>query len=441
MKLGEMLIRDGRINEAQLQDALALQGKEGGRLGTVLVEQKLIDLDALTVYLGLELGIPIATGAMLERAKRAAVRLLTPEQAYRYKCVPLVVQDRQLIAAVEDPHDFETLDSLSRITGYRVIPRVAPEIRVYYYVERYFGIPRPARFLVFGNEPRGQVAPLDDGLPAPPLPGLPPVTARPVAAPTPAPVLRRRRTARIGEEVAKAFEEVESRPDHPAAQPPVEPAAAAPIESQEDLELDAEDLLIELESDAEDLAEAAPHAVPAPMLHMPTERLTAIEYIPITVTEALSRMDAATERGDVAEAMMNYAAGVFDVSALMIVRDNLALGWKSAGAAGSDRIECVLIPLDAPSMFQAATRSEDLYFHDAPAPSTVHQYFFKVLRVAHPTRATITVVSIGRRVVNLLYGHRATRPELTTGELADIRDVTRAAAETYVRLIAMQKGK
>jgi hypothetical protein len=138
---------------------------------------------------------------------------------------------------------------------------------------------------------------------------------------------------------------------------------------------------------------------------------------------------------------MCYAAGVYDVSALFIVRDNLALGWKSAGSSGSDRIECVLIPLDAPSMFQAAVRAEDLFFHDSPAPSTVHQYFFKVLRSPQPSRGTVTVVSIGRRVVNLLYGHRSTRPELTQGELADVRDVTRAAADAYVRLIAMQKGK
>ncbi len=92
MKLGEMLVRDGRLTEAQLAGAVAQQQRTGGRFGTVLFEMGYIDLDALTVYLGLELAIPIATGAMLERAKRAAVQLLTPEQAFRYKCVPLIVQ-------------------------------------------------------------------------------------------------------------------------------------------------------------------------------------------------------------------------------------------------------------------------------------------------------------------------------------------------------------
>src|SRR3982750_3402858 len=165
MKLGEMLVRDGRLTEPQLESALKFQARDGGRIGTVLFEHGFIDLEALTVYLGLELGIPIATGAMLERAKRAAVRLLQPQIAFKHKCVPLVVQDRQLIAAIEDPHDFATLEALNQITGYRVLPRIAPELRIYYYIERYYGVARPARFTKFGDSPRGNEASPDTSLP------------------------------------------------------------------------------------------------------------------------------------------------------------------------------------------------------------------------------------------------------------------------------------
>src|SRR5256714_5685220 len=203
MKLGEMLVRDGRLTEPQLEAALKYQARDGGRLGTVLVEHGFVDLEALTVYLGLELGVPIATGAMLERAKRAAVRLLQPAHAFKHKCVPLVVQDRQLIAAIEDPHDFATLEALASIIGYRVLPRVAPELRIYYYIERYYGVARPARFLKFGDSPRGDDSAANAGLPAPPLPGLPPVPAAPVAAPGPRPKLK-------STKMAKLFDESES---------------------------------------------------------------------------------------------------------------------------------------------------------------------------------------------------------------------------------------
>src|ERR687890_469664 len=99
MKLGEMLVRDGRLNEAQLDGALKYQARDGGRIG-----------------------------------------------------------------AIEDPHDFATLEALNQITGYRVLPRVAPEVRIYYYIERYYGVARPPRFMKFGDTPRGSDTVADAGL-------------------------------------------------------------------------------------------------------------------------------------------------------------------------------------------------------------------------------------------------------------------------------------
>lgn len=420
MKLGEMLVRDGRITEEQLDQALAHQKQVGGRVGTVMVELGLIDLDALTVYLGLELGIPIATGAMFERAKRSAVRLLTPEQAQRFKCVPLIVQDRQLIAAVEDPHDFDTLDTIAYLIGYRVIPRVAPEIRIYYYVERFYGIARPSRFFIFGDSPRGDTPP-DAALPAPPLPGLPPVAAAPTPAPRPAPALRRVAGGRS------------------------EPAFEADTEA---LELEAEDLLEELDADGGTRADTAPHVTPAAANESDASSSgTAVataelpEYQPLDADSAVAAMAKATDRAGVADAIMAFATGMFDAAVLFMVKDQLALGWKGAGAIAKDRVDCLLIPLDAPSMFQAALGAPDGVFHGAPAPSTVHAYLYKVLRVKEPAVASAAAISIGKRVVNVLCGHRSTRADLGDDEVAGLRRVGRAAAEAYARLAVSKRRK
>jgi hypothetical protein len=409
MRLGEMLLRDGRLTEAQLKQALAYQARDGGRLGTVLVEHGLIDLEALTVYLGLELGIPIATGAMLERAKRAAVRLLQPTQAFKHKCVPLVVQDRQLIAAIEDPHDFATLESLTQTTGYRVLPRVAPEVRIYYYIERYYGVARPARFVKFGDQPRGDETVGDPGLPAPPLPGLPPVPAAPVAAPGPRPRLR-------SAKIAKMFDESES------------------------LELEADDLLETLDADdtapAEPATDVRPHRVTSP----PMVAQTATEKPkPLSATEALSELSSLTERNRIIEVLLGYASAMFPVTVLFAVRDQLAFGWKAVGDfPGRANVEHLLIPLDAPSIVQAATAAEGGAFHGAPTPSTVNTYLYKVLGTTEPRSATAGVIHIGKRVVNVLYGHGA---ELTPLQLDDLQSVCEMAAEAYARLIAVSKAK
>jgi hypothetical protein len=359
MKLGEMLVRDGRLTEPQLESALKFQARDGGRIGTVLFEHGFIDLEALTVYLGLELGIPIATGAMLERAKRAAVRLLPPQIAFKHKCVPLVVQDRQLIAAIEDPHDFATLEALNQITGYRVLPRVAPEVRIYYYIERYYGVARPARFVKFADTARGDEGAVDVGLPAPPLPGLPPVPISVVAAPGPRPRLRSMK-------MAKLFDESEA------------------------LELDAEDLLDALDADDAAPAETAVITPTAPVSTTgaaPRARATTpppIAAAPMSADVAMRELAMASDRNRIVEALLGYAAATFEASVVFTVRDNIAFGWKALGVPGYAHVEHVLMPLDAPSVLQLALAAENHVFHGALAPSTVNSYLYKVLGCPEP---------------------------------------------------------
>jgi hypothetical protein len=434
MRLGEMLIRDGRMTEEQLTQALATQRKVGGRLGTIMVEMGLVDLDALTVYLGLELGIPIATGAALERAKKLAVRLLTPAQAVQYRCVPLLIQDRQLVAAIEDPLDMEILGELQEITGHRILPRVAPEIRIYYYIERYYGAPRPKRFAPLGDAPRSVNAP-DPGLPAPPLPGLPPRAASVVQPPTPAPPLR------MGTPPPEA--------QAPRPKPPLPSVrAAAAEEDYEELELDAADLVVELESDATDAAGQAPAAAPAaktapaqaaaPASASSSGRIEA--YEPRDLVTTLDAINDAASRNDIARALMGYARSLFDTAALCIVRDNMAFGWKAFGSTVEPgRVEALLMPLDAPSLFQIALNDEDQLYTGAPFPSTLHNYFYKVLRCPPPAFAYVRVISIGKRIVNILYGHRDSADPLPEVMLEGLKEVGDEAAEAYVRMITTSK--
>ncbi len=408
-----MLVRDGRLTEAQLKAALAAQAKDGGRLGTVLFEMGLVDLEALTVYLGLELGIPIATGAMLERSKSPARKLLQPQHAFKFKCVPIVVQDRQLIAAVEDPHDFATLEALARQTGYRVLPRVAPEVRIYYYIEHYYRVQRPARFVKFGDSPRGDASSSDPALPSPPLPGLPPVPMAPVSAPGPRPRLR-------SAKVAQLFDESES------------------------LELDAEDLIETL--DAEDaipltdvIQPGQPRpsrtTTPPPMAVLQPERpVTAM-----SADEAVAALRMVTDRDRMIDALLGYAAGAFDGAVLFAVREQMAFGWKAVGnLPGRAYVEHVLLPLESPSIVQAAVAADGGVFHGAVSPSTVNTYLYKVLGCAEPTTATAGVITIGKRVINVLYGHGA---ELTPMQLDQLRELCVVAAEAYARLIAVRKKK
>jgi hypothetical protein len=410
MKLGTMLVRDGRLTPSQVEEAVARQGRHGGRFGTILVEMRLLDADTLTVYLGLELGIPIATRAALERAKRAAVRLITPHLAERLLCVPLVVQDRQLIVAMRDPHDLMALDELATTTGYRIIPRVAPDVRLHYFVERYYGIPRPDRFRQMGDFvlTGGGVGGAIE-LPPPPLPGLPPLSSAPVTTPV-APLRAILASSQAAQ--ASVVEDVEAY----------------------------DELALVLEEDAAEVAENAPRAVPPPLPASLAKPGTAHETkgAGLPLEDALAKLTSATSRAEIADTVLGYARGVFDVGVLCVVREDMALGWKGFGVPDAERIGLLLVPLGVASLFRMSAQKNDV----AAGPlssGALDAHVFKVLGVFPPQHAVVVPCVLRDRVVNLLYGHRDGELPVDEAVLAQLRNVMQATAAAYVRLISLSK--
>jgi hypothetical protein len=121
------------------------------------------------------------------------------------------------------------------------------------------------------------------------------------------------------------------------------------------------------------------------------------------------------------------------------VRDQMAFGWKAFGEVpGRPFVEHLLIPLDSPSVIQAASASENGLVHGPVTPSTVNIYLYKVLGCSEPRRATAGVVMIGKRIVNVLYGHGK---ELAQDQIDELLNVCKSAAVAYARLLAVQKQR
>jgi len=115
----------------------------------------------------------------------------------------------------------------------------------------------------------------------------------------------------------------------------------------------------------------------------------------------------------------------------------MAFGWRAIGELpGHANVEHILLPLDVPAIVQAAIAAELQVFHGPPAPSTVNSYFYKVLGCADPPQATAAAISIGRRAVNVLYGHPN---KLNDIQLGVLQQICHSAAEAYARLIASSK--
>ena len=120
LKLGEILVQQGLITDAQLQQAIKAQAKERGRIGEVLIKLGIISEQDLVAALGTQLNIPHATGdnnLLKPRMDQDLDKAVPYDFAKANLVLPLSKEGNALKCAVADPLDLLMLDNLKMVTG------------------------------------------------------------------------------------------------------------------------------------------------------------------------------------------------------------------------------------------------------------------------------------------------------------------------------------
>lgn len=120
LRLGEILVDQGLITEAQLQEAMTIQKNEQGRLGEVLLKLGMVKEDTLAAALGAQLLIPYASrtsGLLKPQLNQGLDKLVAQDFAQKFLVLPLAKNMGSLTCAVFDPLDLIMLDNLKMITG------------------------------------------------------------------------------------------------------------------------------------------------------------------------------------------------------------------------------------------------------------------------------------------------------------------------------------
>jgi hypothetical protein len=146
-RLGEYLIKAGKITEPQLSSALERQVTMGGRLGTNLIELGFLSEEELTQFLSKKLKIPSAQASDLEGVEPSLIQLIPRELAQKYNVVPIKRERTTLSVAFLDPTDLEVIDELRFITGCIIKPYIAPEARIRSLLEQYYQINPHLRYI------------------------------------------------------------------------------------------------------------------------------------------------------------------------------------------------------------------------------------------------------------------------------------------------------
>jgi len=130
VRIGELLVSRGRIDDMQLRSALAHQQRWGGPLGRAMVSLGFVEEPALLALVGEQLDTPFVS--LGERPVAREVLALVPERLIRSrKVLPLArlneTRRGPLVVACANPGDLAVLDEISFVTGLEVKPMLASE--------------------------------------------------------------------------------------------------------------------------------------------------------------------------------------------------------------------------------------------------------------------------------------------------------------------------
>ena len=116
-KIGDILVHEGKINDSQLNSALAEQKVSKEKLGTVLLDQGLITEDDLVKVYSMQLGYDLANDEDLFSADPEVVQIIPEDFARQNMVLALRKSDSTIVIAMEDPEDLAAIDSLKRLTN------------------------------------------------------------------------------------------------------------------------------------------------------------------------------------------------------------------------------------------------------------------------------------------------------------------------------------
>lgn len=123
-RLGRVLVQAGVITPEQLETALADSTERS--LASVLVAEGVADESKIAQAVASHMGLAFVDLAAIDLDPRAAT-LLQIDLARRHSCLPIKVQDDELVVAMSDPANIFAIDDLRIVTGFEIRPVVASE--------------------------------------------------------------------------------------------------------------------------------------------------------------------------------------------------------------------------------------------------------------------------------------------------------------------------
>ncbi len=144
-RLGDLLLQQQLISQAQLAEALTMQRQSGRKLGRVLAENGFASDREISATIALQLQLPLVDLEDIQVEPELA-RLLPESLARRFRAVVVENQPNAFLVAMADPTDLMAYHEIRDDLGWNVAVAVASESDLAQYIDRIYrhsGEPMP----------------------------------------------------------------------------------------------------------------------------------------------------------------------------------------------------------------------------------------------------------------------------------------------------------
>ncbi|MEE8523419.1 MAG: hypothetical protein V3T72_05770 [Thermoanaerobaculia bacterium] len=431
-RIGEILVRQGKLAPERLAKALELQAIVGGRLGTALLDMGAVDEEVLLVSLGEQRSSKPVAAADLHAAHPVVIKMIRKKLAARYRIVPFDLRGKTLFLASTDPVDPFLEDEIGMLTSCMVRSCVALELRIFEALEILYDIPMPTRY---GTLVRRLAA----GPPSPP---------------------------EIGRAAAGDVALAEGSPTPKAELPAPVVSKAPPPELPNFIELDAEDAamlesapgpsadldpnrseafrwLKEKSDPRDEIATGSPEAVEQAPATSATGGPAAVEEVgdgPSTASIEERLADAARElqhaeiRDEIGDVLLDFCAPYFERRMLLIRRSDRILGWRGGEDTSPEMVRAIEIGTDEASVFLSAS---NFWLGPLP-PLPANENLVLAFGGGRPKDCVVVPITLKSKIVCYLYGDNGDHG-VGGAPIAELKRLAAKAAIAFEVLIYKNK--
>jgi len=137
IRLGDLLVQQKLISQAQLSEALDKQRQSGRKLGRVLIENGFVTEDEISGAIARQLNIPFLDLRQIN-VRPEIVRLLPEQLARRFRAIVLDQRDNKVLVAMADPTDLFAFDEIINHLNREIELAVANEGALLQFIDRVY---------------------------------------------------------------------------------------------------------------------------------------------------------------------------------------------------------------------------------------------------------------------------------------------------------------